>query len=150
MPTEHQITPEERAFHHLRLEQREQLSETALTVLQGAYEVAYNANMMPSMSFGPPDADEIMEEVYPAAAELSDHECKQLTRIWCAALSAAASVDPDDYETLIHYRVYRADLHDFYRHFSGLVEGIVRKKRYAEIQKEVAERKPPDGEDIPF
>ena len=152
----HQMTSEERAYEQLLDEQSESLSEAALEVLRGAYSVAYSYYMVHNISFGPPDAEEIMEIVYPLAADLTDHDCRRLARIWCAALAAAASVDPYDHETLVQHRVYRADLHGFYRMWSGLVEDVLESKKEADRQQEadrqneLAESEPPNYEDVPF
>jgi hypothetical protein len=155
MNTEHQMTPEERAFDQLLDEQWELLSEAARTVFIEADGAAYAAYMVRSRSFQwPSEYDEALEKMRLAAAELTDREHELLSKLWRAALAAAASIDSEDFATLAGYCVYRGNLHRYYRMLSEMIEYVLqekmREKWEAERQKKLAEREPEDSSDIPF
>ena len=152
MTTKHQKTPQERTFYHLVEEGWESLSEAAQDVVGQALLLAYHEHLIDSRIYVPQEnKDEHMKTMRRAASELTEHDCEGLTKIWRSALAAAASVDPYDYETLIGWREYPADLYGFYRMVSSKVEEIEWEKRYAEFQKEMlAEHEPIDVEDVTF
>jgi hypothetical protein len=155
MTAKHQMTPEERAYHQLLREQSDSLSQAAHRLLAEADEAANRCCMADWISYQDMEYEEAMEKMRLAATELTDHDCEQLTQLWRYALAAAASVDPHDYETVVAWRAYRADLHSFYRMMSGMVEetveDVVLEKRYAENHEEkCAEQEPIDDEDFPF
>jgi hypothetical protein len=128
------------------------LSEAARTVLTEAQLAAYATNMVRSYCFQPEEYDEAMEKMRLATAKITGYDHKMLVKHWCAALAAAASIDPEDFETSTGHRVYRANLHRYYRMLSRMVEKTLQKKRYAEIEKEIAQREPVEIDDlgIPF
>ena len=154
MRVKHQATQEEETFWRLREEAWDTLSEAARTVLTQAEGTAYALRMVPSYCFQPEDYDEAMGKMRLATMELTDREHELLVRLWCAALAAAASIDPEDFETSTGYKVYRADLHSYYRVLSSMVEETLQEKRLAELRAEhersMAEREPIDDSDIPF
>ena len=132
MNTEHQTTPEERAFERLLDEAFEKLPEAAHIILQEAHEFPHGFYMV--SGYGGDDLqkhEEAVEEMHAVGADLTDPECELLTKCWLGALSAAASVDPYDYETLTGHKVYRAHLHKHYRMFSSIVEEVVTKRKLA-------------------
>ncbi len=149
MATEHQTTQEEKAYG--RLLNKETLSKAARTVLLEAELAASAAHMVHSYCFQwPTEYEEAMDKIRFAAAELTDSDRRLLAKVWRAALAAAASIDADDYETLTGYRVYRGDLHRYYRMLSRMVEEILQEKRLAELRQEILESEPLDDSDIPF
>jgi hypothetical protein len=152
--TKHQRTREEEAYGQLLEEIWEKLSEPAHAVLGEAQSAAYAENMVRSYCFQPEEYEETLEKMRLAAAKLTEREHKLLANLWRAALAAAASIDSEDFETLAGYRVYRGDLHRYYRMLSGMVEDILEEKmsekREAELQKELAEQEPEDFSDLPF
>ena len=151
MTTELQETQQEKAYEQFRDQYWEGLSEPARTLISEAQSAAYAAHMVRNYCFQwPEEHDEAAEKMRLAAARLTEREHKLLAKLWRVALAAAASIDPDDYETLAGYRVYRGDLHWYYRMFSGMVEGTLQEKKIAEDRKKSAELEPEDPEDIPF
>jgi hypothetical protein len=155
MTSEHQATQEERAFDQLLDEQWGLLSEAGRTVFIEAEGAAYAAFMVSTYSFDWPfECDEAFEKMRLAAAELTDREHKLLATFWRAALSAAASIDSEDFETLTGYRVYRVHLHRYYRMFSEMIEDVLEEKWLekleAEREKELAEQEPVDFSNLPF
>ena len=150
MTTEHQITREQEVYERFLEDIREELSEPTHTVIEEAQSAAYAANMVHSYSFQPRECEEAMEKMRRAAAGLTEREHKLLVKLWRAALAAAASIDPEDFERLAGYRVYSGNLHWYYRMASGMVEETLHDKKVAELQKEHAEREPEDLSDIPF
>ncbi len=154
MKTEHQFTREQEAYERFLDEIWEMLSVPARAMIEEAQSTAYAAHMVRSYCYQPEEYDEAMDRMRLAAAGLTDRERELLAKLWHLALAAAASVDANDYETLTGYRVYRHNLHWYYRMSSGMVEEvlgeILREKREAEIRKELAEREPDDFSDIPF
>ena len=152
MTTKHQKTPQESTFYQLVDEGWESLSEAAQDVVGQALLIAYKEYLIDSRIYVPQeDKDEHMKEMRRAAAELTEHDCEGLTKIWRSALAAAASIDPYDYETLVGLREHPADLYGCYRMVSSKVEEVEREKRYAEVRKkELAEQEPIDVEDAPF
>jgi hypothetical protein len=149
MTTEHQETQQEKAYIQFRDGFWQVLSEPARTLIGVAQDVAITENL-DNYCFQPEEYDEAMEEMRLAAARLTEREHKLLAKLWRVALAAAASIDPDDYETLVGDRVYRGDLHSYYRMFSSMVEGTLWEKIIAEDRKKIAESKPEDPEYIPF
>jgi hypothetical protein len=151
MTNEHRTTPEEEAYGRILNEKWETLSEAARTVVSEARTTAYGAFMVHNYNFqGPIEYGEAMEKMRLAAVELTEDECRLLSKIWHAALAAAASVDADDFESLAGYRVYSGDLHRYYRMLSGMIEEILQEKKFEEAQRELAEQEPIDYTDIPF
>jgi hypothetical protein len=150
MTTEHQATREEEAYGRLLEEIWGKLSEPARTILKEAHSAAYAENMVRSYCFQPEEYDEALEKMRLAAAKLTEREQKLLAKLWRAALTAAASIDADNFETLAGYRVYQGDLHWYYRTASGMVERTLEEKKLAELRKESAEREPVDLSDVPF
>ena len=150
MTPEHRTTPEEEAYGNFLHETWEMLSEAAHTVIEEAQSAAYADNMVRSYCFQPEEYDEAMEKMRVAAAELSDRECERLAKFWRTALAAAASIDSEDFETLVGYRAYSGNLHRYYRMLSGMVEQTLQKKRFVDLQNEIAQREPEDISDIPF
>lgn len=156
MMAEHRRTPEEEVYGQLVDELWEGLSEQARTLLGEAQRAAYAAYMVYNCCYQWHfEYDEAMDRIRLAAAGLTDHEHKLLAKLWHAALAAAASVDANDYETLTGYRVYRGNLHRYYRMLSGMVEEVLGKilleRREAELQRKMAEREAEEfWDDIPF
>ncbi len=155
MTTEHQMTPEEEAYDQLLHEIWEGLSEQARTLVREAQRAAYAAHMVRSYCFQwDIEYDETTDRMRLAATGLTDREHKLLAKLWHLALAAAASVDANDYETLTGHRVYRGNLHSYYRMLSGMIEEvlgeILLERREAEIRQQLAEREPEDISDLPF
>jgi hypothetical protein len=150
MTPEYQMTPEEEAYGKLLDKTSEMLSKLAHTVIGEAQSAAYAVNMVHNYCFQPEEYDEAMEKMRLAAAALSDRECELLAKLWRAALAAAASIDSEDFETPVGYRVYRGDLHWYYRMASSMVEKTLQEKKVAELQKEHTERELEDISDLPF
>jgi hypothetical protein len=150
MTTKHQPTPEEEAYGKLLDETWEKFSGAARTVIQEAQSAAYAANMVCSYCFQPEEYEEAMVKMRQAATEITDREYELLAKLWRAALSAAASLDSEDFETLAGYRVYRGDLHWYYRMLSGMVEKTLQEKKDVEFQKKSAEREPDDISEVLF
>jgi hypothetical protein len=150
MTTEYQPTLEEEAYGRLLDETWEMFSGAARTVIGEAQSAAYGAHMVRSYCFQPEEYEEAMEKMRLAAAEITDREYKLLAKLWRAALSAATSLDSEDFETLAGYRVYLGDLHWYYRMASSMVEKTLEEKKAAEFQKEHAESEPEDIWEIPF
>ena len=155
MTTEHQTTPEEEAYGQLLDEIWEGLSKSARELIRETQRAAYAAHMVRSYCFQwPEEFDEAMDRIRLAAAGLTNREHKLLAKLWHLALAAAASVDANDYETLTGHRVYRGNLHSYYRMLSGMVEEILgeilSERKEAEFQKQLAERESDDFWDIPF
>src|SRR5215211_6676678 len=130
MTIEYRETPEEIIFEQLVDDEWALLSDAACTVLRKALVAAYKAYMVHTYCYGVEEDDD-MKAMRLAAAELTDHDCEGLTKIWRSALAAAASVDPYDYETLVKRKVDCADLHGFYRMVSSKVEEVERQKSHA-------------------
>jgi exoribonuclease R len=150
MTTEHQVTQEEKAYGQLLDKIWEMLSESARAVLREAEAEAYKFNLCHNYAYQPEEYDEAMEKMRIAAVELTDCEHMLLAKVWRAALSAAASIDSEDFETLAGYRAHPGHLHHYYRMLSGMVEKTLEEKRIAELQTEIAEEEPVDFSDIPF
>jgi len=149
--TEHQATPEEEAYGQLLNETWEMLSEPARALIEEAQSAAYAAHIVHSYCFQwHIEYDEHMDKMRLAAVGLTDGEQKLLATFWRAALAAAASIDSEDFETLVGHRVYSGNLHRYYRMLSGMVEKILEEKRLTELQKEIAEQEPQGITDIPF
>jgi hypothetical protein len=151
MTAEYQNTPEESTFDQTLGEEMESLSEAARTVVGQALNIADKSYLLDNISYMPQWEDDDMEVVRRAAAELAEHDCEGLTKIWRSALAAAASIEPYDFDTHLGYRIYPANFHRYYRKFSRIVEDAEWAKREAEWRKEMLkEREPVDPEDIPF
>jgi hypothetical protein len=152
MTTKHQETPQERTFYQLVDEGWESLSEAAQDVVGQALLIAHTAYLIDPTIYVPQEyEDEHMKTMRSAAAELTEHDCEGLTKIWRSALAAAASKDPYDYEILVGWREYPADHYGFYRMVSSKVEEVEWEKRYAEFQKKMlTEHEPIDDEDASF
>jgi hypothetical protein len=116
------------------------LSEPARAVFGEAQSAAYATFLVRNYCFQPEEYDEAMEKMSVAAAGLSDREHKLLAKLWRAALVAAATVDSEDFETLAGYRVYRGDLHHYYRMTAGMIERTLQERRLAEHRKEFDHR----------
>jgi len=140
MTTEHQTTPEERAFERLLDEAFEKLPEAAHIILQEAHEFPHGFYMVSGYGGDLRKHEEAMEEMHAVGADLTDPECELLTKCWLGALGAAASVDPYDYEALTGHNVYRAHLHRYYRMFSRIVEEVVTELKVSEWNREMALR----------
>jgi hypothetical protein len=144
-------TPEEIIFDQLVDKQWELLSEAARTVLRKALGAAYNLHLLRTYCYQPEEVEDDMKAMRLAAAELTEHDCEGLTKIWRSALAAAASVDPYDYETLVKHKVVCADLHRYYRMVSTKIEEVEREKRHAGFRKKkLADQEPIDVEDVTF
>lgn len=155
MNNEYQVTPEAKAFRRLVSEHWESLSDPARTVLEEAHLTAHLYYMVSTYNFEVPGKfDRAIDRMHHAAAMITDREHKVLVEVWRAALTAAASVDPEDFETLVGRRAYAADLHGYYRMLSSMVETVLQEKRSAELEKafleELAEREAMDEEELPF
>jgi hypothetical protein len=145
MTTQHQKTPEEETFDRLIEDNWETLSEAARTIIKIAASIADDQHMVHNVYTEWECYDDVMLKMRRAVDELTEQEHKILVQVWCAALAAASSIDPEDFETLAGHKVYRANLHGYYRTASGLIEMILREKRsaqkYAEHQQWLAERR---------
>ncbi len=148
--TELQKTREEKAYWRLLEEKEAMLSETVRIILSEAESAAYKAHMVHNYSFAPEEYEEAMEQMRRAAAELTDRECALLATLWRAALAAASSLDPYDFETFAGFRVYQGDLYRYYRMFSGMIEEVVWEKKLVDFRKEMAEEELIDQSDVPF
>jgi hypothetical protein len=131
----HLKTPEEETFYQIVYEEWELLSEGARTVVRQAMDVAHKEYLIDGRIYMPEEYEDDMKAMRRTAAELTEDDCEGLTKIWRSALAAAASVDPYDYETLVGWREYRADLHGYYRMVSSKVEEVEWEKRLAEFRK---------------
>ena len=150
MFTEHRETPEEEAFWRLFEETEGVLSEAAYTLLDTAKGAAYAATMVHNYCFQPQEHEEAEQKMRAAAAGLTELDRELLGRIWRAALTAASSLDPDDHETLVRYRVCVGHLHWYYREVAVMVKAILAEKKAEEYEKGIAEREPVDSPDVPF
>jgi hypothetical protein len=139
MTLEHQTTREVTAYQRIVEENLEMLSEAARTIAGEADLAAYTENLIHNVIFGAEDYYEAMEKMCLAAAGLTVRDRKILTKLWRAALAAASSIDPDDYEAPVGDRVYRENLHQYYRMVSSMVEESLQAKSIAEIQKKISE-----------
>jgi hypothetical protein len=145
--TDQQMTREQEAYERLREDIWETHSEPARGLIHMA-QLAARMACMERNCWYPGDYEMVMESMRSAAARLTDREHKLLAKVWRAALAAAASVDPEDFDA--GYKVYAIDLHDYYRMISGMVERTLWERRSAEISKEIAGRKEEDFSDTPF
>jgi hypothetical protein len=161
MTTKHQETQQEKAYGQFLDEIWEVLSEPARTLIGEAESAAYAAHMVRSYCMQPEEYDEAMEKMRLAAARLTEREHELLAKLWRVALAAAASIDSEDYETIVRDRVNRSDLHWYYRAFSGMIEKTLDEKKLAELRKKnekelaelrkkSAEQEPIDLADLPF
>jgi hypothetical protein len=150
MTTEHQKTREEEAYGRLLEEEEDMLSEAVRTILSEAQSAAYAACMAHNYCFQPEEYDEAIEKMSLAAAKLTHSEHQLLAKIWRAALAAAASVDADDYESLVGHKVYSGDLHYYYRMVSRMVERTLQAKKDDERRRELAKQEPVDHSVLPF
>ncbi len=131
MTNEYQPTREQEAYGRLLEEKEQILSEAARTVLVEA-ENAANGQII--MGLQPQDYLEHMQKMHLASAELTSRDREILAEICSVALVAAASTDPNDYETPAGYRVYRGDLHTYYKMASGMIEAILNGDAAEEIK----------------
>jgi hypothetical protein len=150
MNTEHQTTREEEAYCRLLEEAKSEFSEAAGIFIRKAQLAAYAMNMVRSYCFQPEEYDEAMENMRLAATQLTGRESELLATLWRAALAAAASIDADDFDVLVGHKVYRGDLHYYYRMVSLMVERTLEEKELAELRKESEEQGPVDLPDPPF
>ena len=133
MTTEDRGTPEERAYGRLVGEAREVLSAEAGSILTEAEGVAYAEHLIRTFEMAPEEYDGATERMSLAAAGLTDREHELLARLWRAALSAAASIDPFDGTPVPYYKACRGDFHGYYRMLSGLVEGVLRERQIEKL-----------------
>ncbi len=154
MSVQYERTPEDQAYARLYDDNWDSLSEAARTVAREANSVASAEHLVRTYMASPDEYDAALEKMRTAAKEITDREAEVLKQIWLAGLSAGASVDPDDYETLIGYRIYRGDQHRFYRLSSDMIEKVLEERneaaRDAERQRKCAEQGPIDYSDVPF
>jgi hypothetical protein len=150
MTSEYQMTPEQRTFKRIIDEEWESLSEAARTLVSQTLTMAYKAYLVHNLSYVMGCDEDENEVVDRAAAELTEHDCEGLAKIWCSAMAAAASIDPYDYDTHLGYHVYPADFHNYYKRFSRKVEDAERAKRWSFYLKELAEQEPIDDGGLPF
>ena len=149
MPTEHHRRPWQEAFDWLYEEQWEMLSAAAQTLLDEAEEAADTYALIHNVSHNPEDYDEVMEKMRIAATEITGRDRELLAKLWRAALAVAASIDPDDETPAPDITSWR-DVHWYYRSISGMIEEILREKKFAELREEVAKREPEYPNDILF
>jgi hypothetical protein len=135
MTTEDQRTREEKAYGRVLKNGEDKLSEAGRTILSEAHCAAYDANLVHSYSYEPEDCEEAMGKMRLAAADLAYQEQRVLAKVWRAASAAAASIDADDFETLVGYRTYSGNIHHCYRMVSGMIEDILREKENADLRK---------------
>src|SRR5919199_1667562 len=119
MTSKHQTTPGEAAFWQL-LEERS--SRAVNAIFKEAEAVAYQMHMVCSYCFQPEEYEEAMQKMCLAAIDLTKRDHELLEELVCAALSAAASIDPCDFETPAGYRVYSAHLHQYYKMITYTLE----------------------------
>jgi hypothetical protein len=150
----YETTPEEDAYYGLLNKEWESLSDAARTIIWGADVVAAAEYTVPSYSFSEEEYEEPLKKMRLAAARITEREHKVLARLWRAALAAAAALDSEDFDTVLWYGLYPANLHDFYRGLARMVETVLEEKRREEerqeLEKELARREPTDEEEIPF
>lgn len=147
MTTEHEMTREEKAFEQFFDENKEMLSQSARTILVEAETAAYHVYLVYSCSFHPEEYEEAVEKMRLAVAETTARDRGLLMELVRRAIAASASIDPFDEETIVGYRVYRSDLHLYYR----MVSDMVRDTLYEQFARERdAELEPIDDSDIPF
>jgi hypothetical protein len=138
MTTEHQATQEEQAYGQLLDEMWELLSEPARAIVREAQATAYAARLVCTNAFQwDVEYGEARERMGTAAASLTDREHKLLAKLWRAALVAAASVDSEDFETLVGYGVYRGNLHRYYRMTSSMIEDTLQERSFAEYREKI-------------
>jgi len=125
MTTEHQRTPEEKAYSRFLEEKVDMLSGAARTVLNEADLASYTDNLVHNVSFDPVEYEEAMEKMRLAATEITNRDLELLWRLWRLALAAAASIDPRD-RTPAGVRYDAGDLHYFYSVLSGMVREVVK------------------------
>lgn len=150
--TEHQTTPEEKAYARFLEEKWDVLSEAARTILREAELASYTDNLVHNVCFQPEEYEEAMEKMRLAATEITGRDLELLARLWRLVLAAAASIDPHD-QTPAGHRVTLGDDHRYYRMLSGMVEevveDVVQEKRDAERREWIAQEEL-DLDDIPF
>ena len=149
MTTEHQTTQQEMAYEQLLEERWEMLSEAARTLLLEAHSASYRKNMAHNISYQPEEYEEAMQKMHLASAEFTGRDFEMLAELVRGAMAAAASLDQYDYETLAGYRVYRVNLHWYYRMLFGMVDEILQEIKIAELQ-EIVASEPVDDSDPPF
>ncbi len=125
MRNEHQTMQKQEAYERLFDEKEQMLSEVARTVLGEACGSAYARNMVRSYCFEEAEYVASMKKMYLAVAQLVGRDRELLSEFSRAAMTAVASIDPDDYETLAGFGVYSANLHDYYGTVSGMIEDIL-------------------------
>jgi len=153
MTTEHQPTPEEKAYGRFLEEKVDMLSGAARTILSEAEYASYTDCLIHNVCFHPEEYEEATEKMRLAATEITDRDLELLWRFWRLALAAAASIHPRD-RTPAGFRQDAGDLHYYYGVLSGMVQEVVgevlHQKEIAERQEKVAKRESEDFEDISF
>ena len=108
---------------------------------------AYAEFMVYSYCFQPQEFEEAMERMVLAVAETTEGDRELLKEFVRRALTASASVDRFDTDTIVGHRVYRYDLHYYY----GMVAHMVTETLHEWRRRErLAELEPTDDSDIPF
>lgn len=147
MTNNHQTTPEEEAYERLLDENWDALSESARCVITEAHAAAYKHHLVSNVCLMLEEYEEALEKMRLAAAKVNDRECELLMELVRRAITAAASADLFDEDTLVGYGTYRRDLHGYYR----MVSDMIRYTLYREWNRErLAKRDPIDEEDFPF
>lgn len=137
MNKEPKRTPEEGALCRFVDENYKTLSEAARTIIDEADSASHANWMVRLYGYQEGDHEYHMKNMHLAATELSEREHKILVQIWRAALVAAASLDPEDYETVVGYRVFRGDLHYCYRMFASMIEEVLNERTWGMLEAEL-------------
>jgi hypothetical protein len=146
-----QETQQEKDYWQLWKETKQVLSEAGVTVISQAKKASLRDNLVHHSSLEPIEYEEAMEKMYRAAAEIIERDYELLTRLWLAALAAAASIDPDDDSPGARYRSRRGNYYWYYRMLSGMVEETLEARKIAEMEQLLAkDLEADDVDDILF
>ncbi len=154
MTTEHQPTPEEKAYERLLDEVQERFSRPAEALFYRARDLAYAEHMIRNYIVDEEDFVEAEAKMSAVATALTDRDQEILTQIVRAARAAADSLDPEDYETVAGFRVHPGNLHDWYTLTADMVEHTLEeenaRRRAREDPENVRRRVREDPSNIPF
>ncbi len=145
MTTENRTTPEEDALQALY--EQEDLCAATRTIAAEAHLLSYKWNMAKNYCCQIEETDDAIEKMRLLASGLPERGLAQLADIARAALSAGASIDPFDKDTLVGYRVCPADLYEFYDTIFGLIANTYRNETHSRRDRQ---EPPKDSSDVPF
>lgn len=148
---QHRPTREQEAYWRLLETEEKVLSKAARTALAEADVAAYADHLVRTCCFHPEEYEEAMNKMRIAAAEFTSRDREVLAELVRAAMAAAASIDHYDYETLAGHKVYRADLHWYYRTLFGMIDVALQEKENIELrERSITEREPIDEAEGPY